>query len=49
MKEVIILYYYEEMSVREIATAIGDTEANVKKKLSRARQKLRLELEENNS
>lgn len=49
MKEVIILYYYEEMSVREIAEALGETEANVKKKLSRARQKLRLELEDNNS
>jgi RNA polymerase sigma-70 factor (ECF subfamily) len=45
MREVILLYYYEEMSIREIAFSLNTTEANVKKRLSRARQRLRLELE----
>ena len=46
MREVILLYYYEEMSIREIALALQTTEVNIKKRLSRARQKLKLELEE---
>lgn len=46
MREVVLLFYYEDMSVREIADAIGTSEVNVKKRLSRARQKLRLELED---
>ena len=46
MREVILLYYYEEMSIREIAEALRTTEVNIKKRLSRARQKLKLELEE---
>ncbi len=45
MKEVVLLYYYEELSIREIAEILGTTEVNVKKRLSRARQKLKLELE----
>ncbi len=45
MREVILLFYYENMSVREIAEALGESEANIKKRLSRARQKLKLELE----
>lgn len=45
MREVILLFYYEEMSVREIAETVGTSEVNVKKRLSRARQKLKLELE----
>ena len=45
MREVILLYYYEEMSIREIAKALHTTEVNIKKRLSRARQKLKLELE----
>ncbi|MBQ8432704.1 MAG: sigma-70 family RNA polymerase sigma factor [Clostridia bacterium] len=45
MKDVILFYYYEELSIKEIALLIDDSEANVKKRLSRARQKLRLELE----
>ena len=44
MREVVILYYYEEMSVREIAQALQTSEVNIKKRLSRARQKLKLEL-----
>ena len=46
MREVILLFYYEDMSVREIAKAIGISEDNVKKRLSRGRQRLRLELSE---
>ena len=46
MREVVLLFYYEDMSVREIAEMIGTSEVNVKKRLSRARQKLRLELED---
>ena len=45
LREVIILFYYEGMSVREIASTLNESEANVKKRLSRARQKLKLELE----
>ena len=45
MREVILLFYYEELSIREIADIVGTSEVNVKKRLSRARQKLRMELE----
>jgi RNA polymerase sigma-70 factor (ECF subfamily) len=44
MREVILLYYYEEMSIREISQVLQTSEVNVKKRLSRARQKLKLEL-----
>lgn len=44
MREVIILYYYEEMSIREISQVLQTSEVNIKKRLSRARQKLKLEL-----
>ena len=43
---VIHLFYYEEMSVREIAQTLGITEQNVKTRLSRARDRLRQLLEE---
>lgn len=46
MREVILLFYYEELSVRQIAQALQITEESVKKRLSRARQKLKLELED---
>ena len=45
LREVIILFYYEGMSVREIADTLGESEANIKKRLQRARQRLKLELE----
>ena len=38
---VVHLFYYEEMSVREIALSLGITETSVKTKLSRARDQLR--------
>ena len=44
MREVILLFYYADMSVREIAEVVGSSEVNVKKRLSRARQRLRLEM-----
>ena len=44
MRDVILLYYYEDMSVREIAQTLKISEDNVKKRLSRARQRLKLEL-----
>ena len=43
---VIHLFYYEELSVREIAQILKTTEQNVKTKLSRAREKLRNQLKE---
>lgn len=49
MREVILLFYYEEMSIREISQVLQTTEVNVKKRLSRARQKLKLELTENDA
>ena len=49
MREVILLYYYEEMSIREISIALQTSEVNIKKRLSRARQKLKIELSENDA
>ncbi len=46
MREVVLLYYYEDMSIREISQALQTSETNIKKRLSRARQKLKLELTE---
>lgn len=42
---VVHLFYYEEMSVREIANTLNISEQNVKTRLSRARDKLRTQLE----
>ena len=44
MREVILLFYYEDLSIRQIAEILQTSEVNVKKRLSRARQKLQLEL-----
>lgn len=41
----VYLFYFEEMSAREIGKILGLTEAAVLKRLSRARKKLRTELE----
>lgn len=40
-KFILQLYYYQETKVKELATATGLSEANVKVKLYRARKKLR--------
>jgi RNA polymerase sigma-70 factor (ECF subfamily) len=45
-KIVIILYYFEELSCREIAQVLVISEASVRKRLSRGRQYLRRFLEE---
>lgn len=44
-KTVLILHYFEGYSVKEIAGILGLTENAVKKRLQRARDALRLELE----
>ena len=45
----VTLYYMEGYSVREIAGILGVTESAVKNRLSRARAKLKSELEQENS
>lgn len=45
MREVILLYYYQDMNVSEIADALGVTQPTVSYRLKRAREKLRTELE----
>ena len=42
LKSVVILYYIEGYSVREVADMLSISEAAVKKRLQRAREKLRL-------
>lgn len=44
-REVIVLYYYEDMKVREIAQLLGLPAASISTRLRRARAMLRLELE----
>lgn len=43
---VIRLFYFGELSIKEIAVALNTSESNVKKRLERARNKLRLMIEE---
>ena len=45
-RTVIHLFYYEELSVREIAGLLHLSESAVKQRLSRGRRQLKLELEE---
>lgn len=45
-RSVVHLYYYEELSVREIADYLHISENAVKKRLSRARETLRIRLKE---
>lgn len=45
-KVVIHLFYYEEMSIKEIAEVLGLKESNVRARLTRARQKLKEVLKE---
>ena len=44
-REVVVLYYYEDMKVREIAQLLGRPVASVSTRLRRARAMLKLELE----
>ncbi len=46
MREVILLFYYEDLSIKEISQIVGQSEDTVKKRLSRARQKLKVALTE---
>lgn len=48
-KEVVILYYFEEFRVKEIADILSISEGTVKSRLSRARVKLKRFLESNNN
>lgn len=40
-KTIIVLYYYNDLSLKEISKVLSISEANVKKRISRARIKLR--------
>ena len=44
-RTVVILFYYEDMPIREIAAALGLSRDTVKKRLQRAREQLRVLLE----
>ncbi len=46
LRSVVVLFYYEDFSVRETAAVLGITEANVKTRLSRARKHLKRALED---
>ena len=45
-KEVILLYYYNELTVKEISTILNINESTVKTRLKRGREKLKFKLEE---
>lgn len=45
LREVVLLYYYQDMSVTEIADSLGITQSSVSGRLKRARDKLRILLE----
>lgn len=45
-KEVILLYYYQELSIKEIAKVLDIKEGAVKVRLQRAREKLSMQLKE---
>ena len=45
LKNTVILFYFENMSISEIAKAMHTTEASVKMRLMRARKALKLDLE----
>lgn len=46
-KEVILLYYYQELKIREIAQVLNIPESTVSVRLKRAREKLKISLEDN--
>ena len=45
-KEVILLYYYQELTVPEIASLLNEKESTIKARLVRGRKKLKPELAE---
>ena len=46
-KEVLLLYYYQELSIKEIASVLGKKESNIQQLLKRAREKLKERMEKN--
>lgn len=48
-KEVVLLYYYQDMTTTEIANALGVSQSTVSARLKRARSKLRMMLERGRS
>ena len=46
LRAAVTLYYYDGLSVREIGTVLGISEAAVKTRLSRGRERLRTLLSE---
>lgn len=44
-REVILLYYYQDMNMKDIAETLGVTQPTVSYRLRRAKEKLRMELE----
>ena len=47
-KEVILLYYYQELSIKEIASTLGKKESNIQQLLKRAREQLKERMENDN-
>ena len=45
-REVILLYYYQELTISEIAKVLGEKESTIKARLVRARERLKPELKE---
>lgn len=45
-REVILLYYYQELKIREIAQVLHIPEASISTRLKRAREKLKIEIKE---
>ena len=45
LKEAVVLYYYQNFSVKETAEILGITQPSVSNRLSRARKKLKAQLE----
>jgi len=45
LREVILLYYYQDMTVTEIADSLGISQSSVSGRLKRGRDKLRILLE----
>lgn len=45
-REVVLLFYYQELTIREIAVLLGQKESTVKQRLKRAREQLKQALKE---
>ena len=44
LKEVVLLYYYQELSVKEIAKVLNISQSSVSGRLKRAKEKLKYEI-----